>query len=339
MKCPRCTHQNPPGFKFCGDCGQRIGTLCPSCDTVNLPQSNFCHQCGQLLSKTNEFFSGDKVSKLHAPDAGKATPPHTTTGERKYVTILFSDLSGYTSVAQRLDPEEVKEIIGRLFRETTKVVSKYEGFIEKYIGDAIMAVFGAIRAHEDDPIRAIRAAIEIHELVGALSSDYQKQIGQILAMHTGINTGLVVTGGVDFSKGTHEIAGATLNLAARFCSLAKPAEILLGSETYRQAIGYFNFDSQEPVQLKGIEEPIRVYKVISRIDQPKKIHRFHGLRADLIGRKPELELLKEALGCVRAGRGSLVLLCGNAGTGKSRLLEEFKSDLNNEKVNWREGQC
>ena len=102
---------------------------------------------------------------------------------------------------------------------------------------------------------------------------------------------------------------------------------MVGLETYRRAIGYFNFDSQEPVQLKSITSPIEVYKVISRIDQPKKIHRFHGLRADMIGRNPELELLKKGLSQVRAGKGSLVSLCGNAGTGKSRLVEEFKSVL------------
>jgi len=339
MKCPRCTHQNPSGVKFCGNCGQRMGTLCLGCNTVNLPEGNFCHVCGQFLPKTNESLSGKKMSMPRFPDVEKTPYPHSAAGERKYVTVLFSDLSGYTSLAQRLDPEVVKDIIARLFRETTKVVTKYEGFIEKYIGDAVMAVFGAIRAHEDDPIRAIRAAREIHELVSAFSSDYEKQIGQILAMHTGINTGLVVTGDVDFGKGTHSITGVTLNIAARLCSLAKPGDILVGSETYRQAIGYFNFDSQEPVQLKGVTGPIQVYKVISRINQPKKIHRFHGLRADLIGRNPELGLLKESLDRVRVGKGSLVLLCGNAGTGKSRLLEEFKSALNREKVNWREGQC
>ena len=306
---------------------------------MNLTESKFCHQCGQFLPKTNGFFTHEKSSGLRLPDVEKATAPNGVMGERKYVTVLFSDLSGYTILAQRLDPEEVKEILARLFREITKVVTKYEGFIEKYVGDAVMAVFGAIRAHEDDPIRAIRTAREIHELIGAFSSHYETQIGHALAMHSGINTGLVVTGDVDFDKGTHGIAGATLNLAARLCSLAKPGDIMVGLETYRRAIGYFNFDSQEPVQLKSVTSPIEVYKVISRIDQPKKIHRFHGLRADMIGRNPELELLKKALNRVRAGKGSLVSLCGNAGTGKSRLVEEFKSALNPEDVSWREGQC
>ncbi len=339
MKCPRCTHQNPSGVKFCNDCGQRMGALCSSCKALNLPKSNFCHQCGQFLPKNNGFFSEEKSSSPRLPDVEKVPLPHITTGERKYVTVLFSDLSGYTTLAQRLDPEEVNELVSRLSLEITKVVTKYEGFIEKFVGDAVMAVFGAIRAHEDDPIRAIRAAAEIHELISALSSSYKAQIGQTLAMHTGINTGLVVTSDVDFDKGNHGIAGATLNVAARLCSFAKPGDILVGSDTYRLAMGYFNFDSQEPVQLKGLAAPIQVYKVISKIDQPKKIHRFHGLRAELIGRNPEIELLKKALDRVRTGKGTLVSLCGNAGTGKSRLVEEFKSAFNREKVTWIEGQC
>ncbi|UCF90767.1 MAG: AAA family ATPase [Desulfobacterales bacterium] len=339
MECPRCTHHNPAGGKFCSECGQMMGPLCPGCNTVSFPESNFCNQCGQFLPKINALFSDHDLSNPLLPDAGKSAMPAEASGERKYVTVLFSDLSGYTTVAQRLDPEEVKEIVTRLSGGVKKVITKYEGFIEKYVGDAVMAVFGAVRAHEDDPIRAILAAREIHELIGTFSSDYEKQIGQTLAMHSGINTGLVVTGDVNFDKGTHGIAGGPLNLAARLCSLAKPGDILVGAETYRQAIGHFNFDSQEPVPLKGVAAPIQIYKVISRIDLPKKIHRFHGLRADLIGRNPELELLTEALDRVRAGKGCLVSLCGNAGTGKSRLVEEFKSALTREKVNWREGQC
>ena len=316
-----------------------MGALCPGCSTANLPESNFCHRCGRLLSKSNESLSLDRIPSPRISDFEKTTRLQPSPGERKYVTVLFSDLTGYTTLSHRLDPEEIKEIIVRLLREMTKVISKYEGFVEKYVGDAIMAVFGAVKAQEDDPIRAIRAAMEIHELIDLLSLDYEKKIGQILAMHTGIHTGLVVTGDVDAVKGTHGIAGSALNLAARLCSLAKSGDILVSSETYRQAIGYFNFTCQEPARLKGINVPVQICKVISRIKEPKKIHRFHGLRADLIGRTPEIELLHEALSQVRHGRGILVTIGGNAGTGKSRLVEEFKSTLEPADVNWREGQC
>ena len=339
MKCPMCAHINPLNVKFCNGCGQMMGAICPSCKTVNLPEAKFCCQCGRVLSRTTAQPSIDEPDRAHHSEIVKGTLSQTGTGERKHVTVLFSDVSGYTILTQRLDPEEVQDIMARMFHEITNVVARYEGFIEKFAGDAVMAVFGAIRAHEDDAIRAIITAREIHERVEAFSLRYEKQIGQKLTMHTGVNTGLVVTGNVDFDKGTHGIAGAPLNIAARLCDLAKPGEILVGSETYRHALGYFNFMSLDPANVKGVSEPIQVYRVISLIDLPKKIHRFHGLRAELIGRNPELELLAEALSRVRAGRGCLVSICGNAGTGKSRLVEEFKTFTNREKVNWREGQC
>jgi class 3 adenylate cyclase len=316
-----------------------MGAACPGCKTVNLPESNFCNQCGQFLPEINSSSSDRALPNPLFPKVLKNPTPQASSGERKYVTVLFSDLSGYTTLTQRLDPEEVKEIVVRLFREIAKVVTKYEGCIEKYIGDAVMAVFGATHAHEDDPIRAILAAREIHELVDTFSAEYDEQVGQTLSMHTVINTGLAVTGDVNFDNGKHGIAGATLNLAARLGSQAKPGDILVGSDTYRQAMGYFNFDTREPVRLKGVSAPIQVYKIVSRIDLPKKTHRFHGLRADLIGRNPEFELLREALDRVRSGKGCLVSLCGNAGTGKSRLVEDFKSTLTAEEANWREGHC
>jgi len=187
MKCPRCTHQNPADVKFCSDCGQMMGACCPGCKTVNLSESNFCNQCGQFLPKINSSFSDQELPNPLCPEVLKNQTPQTASGERKHVTVLFSDLSGYTTLTQRLDPEEVKEIGVRLFREVTKVVTKYEGFIEKYVGDAVMAVFGTTRAHEDDPIRAILAAREIHELVGTFSAEHDEQVGQTLSMHTGIN--------------------------------------------------------------------------------------------------------------------------------------------------------
>ena len=141
MKCPRCTHQNPSAVKFCGNCGQRIGKLCSVCKTANLPESNFCHQCGKPLPNDNGPISKEKIPTRLLPNTAETTSHQSAVGERKYVTVLFSDLSGYTALSQRLDPEETKEIIARILRDMTKVIAEYEGFVEKYVGDALMAVF------------------------------------------------------------------------------------------------------------------------------------------------------------------------------------------------------
>lgn len=296
---------------------------CPKCQHENPNAQKFCGECGQKLAKL--------------PETEKVMPE--IKGERKHVTVLFSDLSGYTALSEKLDPEEVKEISSRIFGEIVQVVTKYEGFIEKFIGDAVMAIFGVIRSYEDDPVRAIRAAREIHNLVESLSPKYEKVIGRPLSMHSGINTGLVVTGEVDMEKGTHGISGDTVNLAARLSSLGKAGEILVGPDTHCQAEGHFNFEDLGPTKIKGKTEAIRVYKVIDLKGHPRKVRRIHGLRAKLIGRKIEIDQLIEAVNRLEYGKGSIFSICGAAGTGKSRLIEDFKAILDLEKIQWREGHA
>jgi class 3 adenylate cyclase len=241
-------------------------------------------------------------------------------------------------MCERLDPEDVKEIMGRIFGDIAQVVTKYEGFVEKFVGDAVMALFGVPKAHEDDPVRAIRAAGEIHDLVEALSPQLEERIGKPLSMHSGINTGLVVTGEVDLEKGTHGVAGDTINLAARFCGLANPGEIVVGLDTCRQAEGHFTFTALDPTEVKGKAEPVQAYKVESLREEPRKVHRLQGLRADLIGRRVQMARLQDAVDNLRKGRGSFITICGDAGTGKSRLIEEFRTTLDLEEIQWREGR-
>jgi class 3 adenylate cyclase len=171
-------------------------------------------------------------------------------------------------MSEKLDPEEVKDVTGRLFDDVSKIVSKYDGFIEKYAGDAVMALFGADQSHEDDPVRAVKAAHEIHGIVESMSPRYEDNIGQPLQMHTGINTGLVVTGELNLEKGIHGVAGDTINVAARMSSVAKAGEILVDHETYSRAEGYFQFEDLEPVQLilesrtakECISEAIKIFE-------------------------------------------------------------------------------
>ncbi|UCF84870.1 MAG: AAA family ATPase [Desulfobacteraceae bacterium] len=323
MKCPKCQFENREGAKFCGKCRAKLLLVCSQCNSENPPDNVFCDECGQDLMEEQ------KPKEL--------TPPPE--GERKYVTVLFSDLSGYTAMSDKLDPEEVKEIMSRIFGEIAQVVTKYEGFIEKFVGDAVMALFGVPKAHEDDPVRAILAAREIHDLVDGLSPEIEKKIGQPISMHTGVNTGLVVTGEVDMEKGTHGVAGDTINLASRLSSLAKGGEILVGPDTYRQAEGHFTFECLEPTMVKGKADPIQVYKALSQRDKPITIHRLSGLRAELIGRKAEVGQLMEAAESLKEGKGRIFSICGDAGTGKSRLVEDFKATLDLEEIQWFEGHA
>jgi class 3 adenylate cyclase/tetratricopeptide (TPR) repeat protein len=323
MKCSKCNSENPDNRKYCRECGAKLVAICSKCHMENLPNDKFCGECGHTLDEP----------------LPKASHPPTTDSERKHVTVLFSDMSGYTAMTEKLDPEEVKEIMGRAFGEISHVVARYEGFIEKFIGDAVMALFGAVVAHEDDPVRAIKAAREIHDVVSSLSPQYEKRIGKPLIMHTGICTGLVITGEVNLEKGTHGVLGDTINTASRLSGLAKPGEIVISSETYNQAEGYFTFETMEITHVKGRVETVKPYKVISRREDPAKTHRISGLRAELIGRKVEMAQLQEAVTNLKRGKGSIFSIVGDAGTGKSRLIEDFKATINLEAVQWREGHA
>jgi len=287
---------------------------CPKCQFDNPEGAKFCIECGHKF--------GEELAIV---------------GERKQVTVLFSDLSGYTAMSERLDPEEVKSIITRIFGEIAQVVAKYDGSIEKFIGDAVVALFGVPKAHEDDPVRALRAAREINEIVNAMSHQFESKLGKPLSMHTGINTGLVVTGEVTMEKGSLGVTGDTVNVASRLSGLAKPGEILVGQDTYRQAEGLFNFAPLTPVSVKGKAEPIRACRVISPKEEPMKTHRLSGLRSELIGRKVEMSQLKEAAQRLMEGKGAIFYITGDAGTGKSRLIEEFKATLDLNRIQSREG--
>lgn len=323
MKCPSCGAENPGGKKFCRQCGTKIPRACPQCGAEILESDKFCGDCGANLRDTKE-------TQTFFPEVES---------ELKYVTVLFSDMAGYTALSERLDPEELKELMSRIFGEIAQVVTHYEGFIEKFIGDAVMALFGVPKAHEDDPLRAIRAAREIHAVVENIGSELEKKVGRSIAMHTGINTGLVVTGHVDMKRGIHGVAGDAVNLASRLCDLAATGEILVDSDTYRRTEGHFAFEPLEPTAIKGKAQPVQAYKVVSPKEVPAATHRTSGLRAELIGRKAEMALLREALDGLRAGRGKIFSICGDAGTGKSRLVEEFKKAVDLEEIGWLEGRA
>lgn len=344
MKCPKCRLNNPVGLKFCGECGTRLETLCSKCELSNTPETLCCEYCGHQLEKSvppspvePKKLAGRQFDIEPQIDQTHDISPKTIEGERKHVTVLFSDLSGYTALSERLDPEEVKEIMSRIFGKISQVIVKYDGFIEKYVGDAIMALFGATGAYEDNPVRAIRAAREIHAQVASLGQEYEATTGLPLCMHTGINTGLVVTGEMNMSKGTHGFIGDTINVAARMSSLGKAGDIIVGQDTHQLAEGHFVFKDLGFTKIKGKSKSVRIYKVVGSIGKPRKVHRIYGLRSKLIGRKLQIAQLTEAADRLSAGAGSVIFISGAAGTGKSRLIEEFKAVLDLSRIQWFDG--
>ncbi|MEN6464757.1 MAG: adenylate/guanylate cyclase domain-containing protein [Syntrophaceae bacterium] len=322
--CPECKFENRDSANFCLNCGTALERKCVQCGHIIPSQANFCDHCGKSVA---DILIRGNIPSLSA-----------TEGERKFVTALFCDLSGYTLLSGRLDPEELKELMTGILGESARVIVKYGGFVEKSIGDATMALFGAIEAHEDDPVRAIRAAMEIHEAIRT-SSILAGKAGQPVAMHTGINTGLVVTGEVSLKDGTHGVLGDTINVAARLVGLAKMDQIVVGPETYRQAEGYFDFEKLEPATVKGKTEPLQLYRVLQARQEPIKTHRHAELNSELIGRDAEMALLAQAVEYLKRGTVSVISIIGDVGTGKSRLVEEFKSSLADGDVRWFEGHC
>jgi len=305
MRCSKCQFENPPNMKFCGECGASLRTTLPPYDFQ--PQDI-------------------KTSFVAQP-------------ERKHVTALFSDLTGYASMAEKLDPEQVKEVTGCVFTGVKQIVAKYEGFIERVMGDGVLAFFGVPRGHEDDPIRAIQAAREIHELVQSLSPQYQEKLGVPLAMHSGINTGLVVTADVDPDKGTHGVAGDSVNVASRLSSIANPGEILVGRDTRIRAQGVFAFEDLGFRKVKGKAEPIQVFKVLGAKSQGGVIRFDRQVSSEMVGRDKELDNLELQVLKAINGEGSVVNIIGEAGIGKSRLIAELKKCRLMKRVTLLEGRA
>ena len=242
-------------------------------------------------------------------------------------------------MTEKLDPEQVKEITGLIFTGVKQIIGKYEGFIERVMGYGCLVFFGIPRAHEDDPIRAIHSALEIHEFVKGLSPQYEARVGAPLTMHSGINTGLVVTADVDPEKGTHGVAGDAVNVASRLSSMAGPGEILVGQETVRRAKGRFTFDDLGARQTKGKAEPVSVFRVVSPRASAKSSGPDRQVSSEMVGRDRELDLLEFQVMKAIHGEGSVVNVIGEAGIGKSRLIAELKKREVMKRVTLLEGRA
>ena len=343
MRCPNCQTMNPPNAKFCLECGNRL-VVCPNCGTINLPMAKFCIECGTALTPAPAPASdnqpapaqparseGIPSSSEHAGGRSRLTLPE----ERRIVTIMFADITGSTPLADKLDPEDLRAILVGYFNLMAEQIRRHGGTVEKYIGDAVMAVFGAPIAHEDDPDRAVRAALDMQ---AALARFNQRRLAQDpqaarLQMRIGINTGEVAAPGAQFSRQDFLITGDAVNVAARLQQVAMPDTILVGERTYLAARNVFDFRPLAPLSLKGKPEPIHAWVVqgfrhghdqsrpYAIIQHPRGIE---GLEAPLVGRNLELTLMHATYARVQAERHShLITLLGTPGIGKSRLVREF----------------
>jgi class 3 adenylate cyclase/tetratricopeptide (TPR) repeat protein len=282
--------------------------VCPKCGKLNVDTNRFCGECGAKLR-----------------DDSQAATAAVVEG-RKQVSVFFSDLSGYTAMSERLDAEEVKDIIQRIFSAAAATVKRYDGQIDKFIGDCVMVVFGSPTAHDDDTVRAVHAALDIHATVEELNTpELEARIGRRLAMHTGVNTGMVVVGELDIERGSEKILGDTVNVAARLAGVATAGEIVVGRDTYLAAARHFDFAALPPRLVKGKAEELGVYRLLGHRKETDDAARPRGLRAELVGRDRELALMLDAVRGLVTGRGAVVLLSGEAGSGKSRLVAEVKS--------------
>jgi class 3 adenylate cyclase len=356
LRCPDCQTLNPPLAKFCYACGLRL-LICPYCKTANPPIARFCIECGQSLAEGERPDAGNPTASAGSPQKSQAledpqaaalrsqeslpaqprasvqTQPLAQPEERRVVTVIFADITGSTPLAEHLDPEDLRAILASYFNLMAEQIRRHGGTVEKYIGDAVMAVFGIPVAHEDDPDRAIRAALDMQLALESFNRQRRTHDPEAipLQMRIGINTGEVATpdpGRLEGGRRDFLVTGDAVHIAARLQQVATPDTILVGERTYLATRGQFAFRPLAPLHLKGKPEPVRAWVVLGPLNEQAPISMpprgIQGLAAPLIGRSLELTLMHATYARVQAERQPhLITLLGPPGIGKSRLVYEF----------------
>jgi len=352
MKCPNCQTENPEARKFCRECGAKLVLICPNCHFENLPRDKFCGECGynltvpqraipkelsfdEKLAKIQRYLPEDLTQKILAQK-------DKIEGQRKQVTVMFCDMEGFTSLAERLGSEETYTLMDQVYEILIHKVHDYEGTVNELTGDGIMALFGAPIALEDAPQRAIRSALAIHREITGLSDRIKREKGiSPIKMRIGIHTGPVVVGtlGNDL-RVEFKAVGDTVNLASRMEGLAEPGTTHVTEDTFKLTEGFFRFEALGEKQIKGKEERVKVYRVIGPSTRRTRfdVSAERGL-TPFVGRERELDLLLDGFQRAKSGKGQAFSIISEAGCGKSRLLYEFRKAVSNEDVTFLEGRC
>ncbi len=337
MSCRRCGRALDPDARFCASCGLPAGRPCPGCGVPLDPDARFCKHCGRAVEAAAptapEQPPGDPFTELRVP----GSPAR----ERKVATLLFADIVGFTNLGERHDPELVATLVASTFERLAREVARYEGTIEKFAGDALLAVFGVPTAHEDDPERAVRAALEMQAAMvqfGAAAGDRPA-----LALRIGIETGEVL---VDLTRARDErdlfVTGDAVNTAARLQSAAEPGAIVVGPSAYAASRDIVEYRELPVLELRGKALPVAAWQAVSVKARRGDRRAPLGIGGPLVGREHEMTLLKDTVRrAVEDGRPHLVTVIGSAGVGKSRLAWELEKYLDGlpQVHRWRKGRC
>jgi adenylate cyclase len=323
--CPGCGEVCPVGKNFCAECGVPLPALCSQCGAELIPGKKFCADCGALISGTvipSQRAQGTPI----APTAPSVPPvPAERAGapeERRLVTALFCDLVGFTPLSESLDPEEVRDLQAAYFTEMAGQIERYGGTVEKYAGDAVLALFGAPIAHEDDAERAVLCALGMQATIEPVAATARTRWNVDPSIRVGVNTGEVVSG-TWIASGRQDVAvtGDAVNTAARIQATAEPGEILVGAETMRLTRRRIRYGDRREVTLKGKVSLVPVWPALEIREEFGE--RWEGYETPLVGRDREMVQLLDAWVRAQAGEGQLVTVVGDAGVGKSRLFAEF----------------
>lgn len=325
MRCGRCGAASPDGKRFCGDCGGALGDVCPACSAPVEPGKRFCGDCGS------------EIATAAVADASAAPALDRPVAERRVCSVLFCDLVGFTPLAEARDPEAVRELLSRYFETSRTVISRYGGTVEKFIGDAVMAVWGAPVATESDAERAVRAGLDLIDTIRQLGDD-AGVVG--LSARAGVVTGEVAVTIGATNEGM--VAGDAVNTAARVQAAASAGQVLVDATTRRLAASAIAFDDEGERELKGKSEPVHVWRAVRVVSSVGGAQRIDGLEAPLTGRGAEVRLTRELfLASAERHQTRLVLVTGPAGVGKSRLGWEFEKYVDGlaDDVYWHRGRC